>query len=206
MPRTAKAKADATQKETKTSARTEKKDRSSSGAKPQGRPPAYDWTAIRREYIRGDDRVTLESLSSDAEVHQGSETPRPSLSQLKRRSSAEDWLDLRTQFRAQVAARAQALDLETVEQVRMRQATLGKALQTLAVRGMGHVDPKDVGPHEIARLALVGTQIERQARGMEEFTVRIEDLNSPADLKKLTREQLSELLERRRRARGATQA
>lgn len=177
--------------------------RRSSGAKPQGRPPAYDWTAIRREYIRGDDRVTLESLSSDAEVHQSSETPRPSLSQLKRRSSAEDWLDLRTQFRAQVAARAQALDLETVEQVRMRQATLGKALQTLAVRGMGHVDPKDVGPQEIARLALVGTQIERQARGMEEFTVRIEDLSSPADLKKLTREQLLELKQRKQKARGA---
>lgn len=88
----------------------------------------------------------------------------------------------------------------------MRQATLGKALQTLAVRGMGHVDPKDVGPQEIARLALVGTQIERQARGMEEFTVRIEDLNSPADLKKLSREQLSELLERRRKARGPAQA
>ncbi|MDR6753436.1 hypothetical protein [Deinococcus soli (ex Cha et al. 2016)] len=180
-----------------------KKDRRSSGAKPQGRPPAYDWTAIRREYIRGDDRVTLESLSSDAEVHQGSQSPRPSLSQLKRRSGAEDWPDLRSQFRAQVAARAQALDLETVEQVRMRQATLGKALQTLAVRAIPHIDLTDVGPHEMARLALVGTQIERQARGMEEYTVRIEDLSSAADLKKLTRDELLELKQRRQKARGA---
>lgn len=187
-------------------AKPSKKPSRSSGAKPQGRPPAYDWTAIRREYIRGDDRVTLESLSSDAETPHGSQSQRPSLSQLKRRSGAEDWTDLRSQFRAQVAARAHALDLETVEQVRTRQATLGKALQTLAVRAIPHIDLKEVGPHEMARLALVGTQIERQARGMEEYTVRIEDLSSPADLKKLSREQLSELLERRRKARGPAQA
>lgn len=166
-------------------------------AKAQGRPPAYNWTAIRREYIRGDDRVTLDALSAE-----GRGSGAPSLSQVKRRSSAEDWADLRAQFRAQAAARAQQLDLETVEEVRARQAALGKTLQSLAAGAAAHIDLNEVGAAGVARLATAGAQLERQARGMEEVTVRVEDLRGPADLKALSEEQLMELLERRRRARG----
>lgn len=166
-----------------------------------GRPPAYNWTAIRREYIRGDDTVTLDALSAERRG-----TGAPSLSQVKRRSSAEDWADLRAQFRAQTAARAQQLDLETVEEVRARQASMGKALQSAALRGLKHVLPEELGAFGVARLATAGAQLERQARGMEEFTVRVEDLRGPADLKGLSTDQLQELLERRRRARGPHQA
>lgn len=173
----------------------------SSGAKPQGRPPAYNWTAIRREYIRGDDSVTLDALSAES---RGSGAP--SLSQLKRRSSAEDWPDLRAEFRAQTAARVQQLDLETTEEVRIRQAKIGKAMQTIATRGMAHLKPEELGAFGVARLAMAGAQLERQARGMEEYTVRVEDLRSPADLKGLSKDQLQELLERRRKARGPHQA
>ncbi|MFC4636980.1 hypothetical protein [Deinococcus hohokamensis] len=173
----------------------------SRGAKPQGRPPAYNWTAIRREYIRGDDGVTLDALSAES---RGSGYP--SLSQVKRRSSAEDWPDLRAQFRAQTAAKVQQLDLETTEEVRIRQAKIGKAMQTAAVRGLAHVKPEELGAFGVARLAMAGAQLERQARGMKEYTVRIEDLRSPADLKRLNKDQLQELLERRRKARGAHQA
>ncbi|GAA5513628.1 hypothetical protein Dcar01_02372 [Deinococcus carri] len=166
-----------------------------------GRPPAYNWTAIRREYIRGDDTVTLDALSAESRG-----IGWPSLSQVKRRSSDEDWTDLRAQFRAQAAAAARTLDLETVEEVRVRQAKIGKGMQTLAVRAMAHQNPQEMSPFELARLATAGAQLERQARGMEEFTVRVEDLRSPADLKNLSTDQLMELLERRRQARGAAKA
>ncbi|UQN05474.1 hypothetical protein [Deinococcus sp. QL22] len=51
--------------------------RSSTG----GRPAAYDWSAIRREYIRGDDTVTLASLAAKAGA--------PSARQLEHRSAVD---------------------------------------------------------------------------------------------------------------------
>ena len=163
-----------------------------------GRPTPHDWNAIRREYIRGDDALTLKALSDKPGY--------PSHDALKARSSREDWADLRAEFRHQVNTRMQQLDLETTEEVRIRQAKIGKAMQTAAVRGMAHLKAEELGAFAVARLATAGAQLERQARGMEEFTVRVEDLRSPADLKSLTNDQLLELLERRRRARGAAQA
>ncbi|GGJ65274.1 hypothetical protein [Deinococcus aquiradiocola] len=160
-----------------------------------GRPPKYDWSSIRREYIRGDERVTYLSLST--------KTGYPSHDVIKSRAAREDWTDLRAQFQHKVAAAAQNLDLETLEEVRNRQARIGKALQTTAVKGMAHLNPQELSAFEVARLAQVGSDLERKARGMEEFTVRVEDLRSPADLKNLTPEQLLEL---RARVKGRGQA
>lgn len=159
-----------------------------------GRPEKYDWSAIRREYIRGDEKVTYLSLSV--------KTGYPSHDVIKARAAREDWTDLRAQFQHKVVTQVQVLDLETVEEVRSRQARIGKALQTTAVKGMAHLKPQDMSPFEVARLAQVGSDLERKARGMEEFTVRVEDLRSPADLKNLTAEQLLEL-RARLKARGS---
>lgn len=178
--------------------KTTPRKRSSGARSAGGRPPKHDWSTIRREYIRGDDTVTLKTLSDKPGY--------PTHDALKARSSREDWADLRAEFRHRVDTRTRNLDLETVEEVRLRQAKIGKALQTAAVRGMAHLKPEELGAFGVARLATAGAQLERQARGMEEFTVRVEDLRSPADLKNLTTDQLMELLERRRRARGTAQA
>ena len=150
-----------------------------------GRPPKYDWSAIRREYIRGDEKVTYLSLSA--------KTGYPSHDVIKARAAREDWTDLRAEFQHKVATRAQTLDLETVEEVRNRQARIGKALQTSAIKGMAHLDHQKLSALDVARLAQTGADLERKARGMEEFTVRVEDLRSPADLKNLSAEQLLEL-------------
>lgn len=150
-----------------------------------GRPPKYDWSAIRREYIRGDEKVTYLSLSV--------KTGYPSHDVIKARAAREDWTDLRAEFQHKVVTRSQSLDLETVEEVRSRIARTGKAMQMTAVRGMAHLKPDQMTAMEVARLAQVGADLERKARGMEEFTVRVEDLRSPADLKNLSAEQLLEL-------------
>ncbi len=156
----------------------------------RGRPPAYDWKAILRMYRRGDDSVTLESLSRES---RGSGWP--SLAQLKRRSSEQDWPDLRAEFRYQDATRAQQLDLETIEDVRHRHVRSAKILQTIGLKGFAAINARaqELSPFEASRIYQLGIETERKARGMEEFTVRIEDLRSPEDLKKLTTDQLLEL-------------
>ncbi|WP_027459273.1 hypothetical protein [Deinococcus murrayi] len=182
-----------------TKPKTTPKSSGSGGARSAGgRPSKHNWSAIRREFIRGDDTVTLKTLSDKPGA--------PSYDAIKARSAREDWADLRAEFRHRVDTKVRALDLETVEEVRVRQAKLGKAMQTLSVRGMAHLKAEEMSPFEVARLATAGAQLERQARGMEEFTVRLEDLRSPADLKNLTSDQLLELLERRRQARGTAKA
>ena len=150
-----------------------------------GRPPKYDWSAIRREYLRGDDTVTYLSLSG--------KTDYPSHDVIKARAAREDWTELRAEFRHKVVTQAQALDLETLEEVRMRHVRGSKAMQTIALRGMANLDTKEMSAFEVARLYQLGTEAERKARGMEEFTVNIRDIESPADLLKLRPDQLMEL-------------
>lgn len=108
--------------------------KSSSGARSAGgRPPAYDWGAIRREYIRGDDTVTLASLAAIPGY--------PSERQLERRSGAEDWPDLRLQMRREVDGRLRALDLDMKTEVRRRHAEVGKDFLAMAAAGLqGHAD------------------------------------------------------------------
>lgn len=185
MPRTAKAKADATQKETKTSARTEKKDRSSSGAKPQGRPTTYNWSAIRREYIRGDDKVTLESLSH--------KTGYPTHGTLKNRAAAEDWTELRQSFRDQVMTQFQQVDRDLKVEVKTEHLKVAKAMLSIGVRGMAHLDPAKLEPIDVARFLTASTTLTRKTLGMEELNVRFGKLRSEDDLDKLSREELWQL-------------
>jgi len=163
-------------------------------AKPQGSAPKstgavarYDWAEIRRQYVRGNDTVTF--------VHLGTQSGNPSLSAIKKRAGAEKWADLRTEFRNQVGTKVRELDLETVEQVRMRHVNSARDLQDVAAKGLAALltRAESLSAFEVARLMQLGLEAERKARGMEEFTVKIEDLRSPADLKNLTPEQLLEL-------------
>jgi hypothetical protein len=155
--------------------------------KAAGAPPRYDWTEIRRQYVRGDDKVTFS--------HLGTQSGNPTLSAIKKRAGKEKWADLRTEFRNQVGTKVREMDLETVEQVRMRHVNSARDLQDLAAKGLTALllRAESLSAFEVARLMQLGLEAERKARGMEEFTVKIEDLRSPADLKSLTAEQLLEL-------------
>jgi hypothetical protein len=163
-----------------------------------GRPATHDWAEIRRQYVRGDDTVTF--------AHLGTQTGAPGLSAIKKRAGKEKWADLRAEFRNQVGTRVNQMDLETVEDVRLRHVGIARRLQASGEKALDGLGLADIGAFGVVRLLTAGMEAERKARGMEEFTVRIEDLRSPADLKNLSTDQLTELLERRRRARGAVQA
>lgn len=163
-----------------------KKKTSSSGAKPQtDRRVKHDWSAIRREYIRGDDTVTLASLTD----RDGA----PSERQLERRSGAEDWPELRLQMRREVDGRIRQLDLDMKTEVRVRQARLGKSFIHLAVRGLSHQKPELLEPVDIARFAKIGAELERKALGMEEVNIKIGRIKSPDDLDKHSEAELWQL-------------
>ncbi|UQN06303.1 hypothetical protein [Deinococcus sp. QL22] len=155
----------------------------SSGARSAGgRPTKYDWTALRREYIRGDDTITLASLAAIARA--------PSARQLERRCAAEDWADLRLQLRREVDGRLRAVDVDLKTEVRVRQAKIGKAFMTLAVRGMAHQDPSKMDAIDVARFAKIGAELERKALGMEELNVNLGRVKSPDDLDRLSEAEL----------------
>lgn len=157
--------------------------KSSSGARSaEDRRVKHDWSAIRREYIRGDDTVTLASLAA---------TPGyPSERQLERRSSAEDWPDLRLQMRREVDGKLRALDLDMKTEVRRRQLKVGTALITLGVRAMAHQDPEKMDTLDMSRVIKIGGELERKALGMDELNINFGRIKSPDDLDKFSEEEL----------------
>lgn len=153
-----------------------------------GAPPRYDWSDWRRRYIRGDDTTTLEALSAI--------TGAPSLDALKKRSRAEDWPGLRAELRHQTSTAQRAVDQDLLVEVKTRQARLGRALQTTAVKGLANLDTQKLEAVDVARFAKVGAELERKALGMDELTVRLDTLRSPDDLKQLSTEDLLRILGR----------
>ena len=147
-----------------------------------GRPATYDWNAIRRAYIRGEDDVTLEAL--------GAITGYPALDTLKKRAAREDWTDLRREFRHQIGTKIREIDADLKTEVRGRHAKVGKALITLGVRALAHQNPSTLEAVDAVRLLKIGTDIERKALGMEEINVRLGRIKSPEDFEKLSEAEL----------------
>lgn len=169
----------------KNPAPTNAKGKATSTRKPTGAPVRYDWSDLRRQYVRGDDAVTFK--------HLGTQTGNPTAGAIKKRAAQEKWSTLRAEFRTQVGTRVNQMDLETIEDVRLRHVGIALAFQTAGSLALSNLDLTGLSASEVVRLMQLGLEAERKARGMEEFTVRIEDLRSPADLKNLTPEQLLEL-------------
>ncbi|AFZ67084.1 hypothetical protein [Deinococcus peraridilitoris] len=155
----------------------------------RGPRPKYDWTEWRRKYYTGNQ--TLEELS----VEKGA----PGIDSLKRRSSEENWSKLREEFRHQVDTELRAIQKDVAVQVRDRVAKIGQAFQTVAVRGLSHLDPQKLEAVDIARFGKYGVEIELKARGLEESTVVLrasESLKKPSDLKNLSADELLVLLKK----------
>lgn len=162
--------------------KSEEKGGGSGARSAEGRPPKYDWSAIRREYIRGDDKVTLEALSHKSGY--------PALGSLKNRAAAESWSELRQEMRDQVMTGLAAADRDMKREVKERHLKISSALISMGVRGLAHLDPKQLDPIDVARFISSGTQLERKTLGMEEFTVKFGSIKSPDDLDKLSEAQL----------------
>lgn len=147
-----------------------------------GRAPKYDWSAIRREYIRGDEGVTFETL--------GHKTDYPTPGTIKNRGAREKWVDLRRDFRDQVMTKTLELDLDLKVEVRKRHQEAGQSFMELATAALQYQNPEALEPVDIARFAKIGAELERKALGMEEVNVRLGRIKSPDDLDKLSEAEL----------------
>lgn len=162
--------------------------------KKRGRPAQYDWDSIRREYFKGGDEVTYQSLS----VGIG----KPSYDRIKARAAAENWAGLRADFRHHVESKTREVQLEALSVVKARQCKMARLMQQIAMEAIEQIDPASISINAAIRLMVAGCEIERKALQMREYTVNLNDINSPEDLRKLTLEQLFELKQRRREALG----
>lgn len=179
----------------------------------------FDWDAIRLEFIRGGEDCTIRALSA--------KTGYPTESAMQKRSAAENWYALRKQFSAEVVKLTQQLEtklqaqtsLAAVTEVRERQSQGFIRLQKMALElaeeiySETELDPvtgetlrgkrwREAGLGTVRMLYSGAAQGERSVRGMEEYSVNLNDLTSPEDLKKLTTDQKFEVLQRMRKARG----
>ena len=144
---------------------------------PRRGAPQYDWSAIRREFIRGDDTLTLKALS-DKEGY-------PSHDALKARSSREVWAELRAEFRHQVDTKLRELDLDMKAEVRSTLGKLGQALISIGMKGAASITPEKLEPIDVARFVKIGADLRVKAAGMDEVKVRLGRIKSAADLENL---------------------
>ncbi len=96
--------------------------------KPSGRAAKHDWSAIRREYIRGDDNVTYKVLSQQEGA--------PHETTIEKKAAAEGWTELRLDFRREVDTKLRSVDVDLKTEVRKRHASMGKAMTNLGGQGL----------------------------------------------------------------------
>lgn len=158
------------------------KGKGSSTPAPRRGSPQHDWAALRREYIRGDDLLTLKAMS-DKEGY-------PTYDALKARSSREDWAELRAEFRHQVDTKLRELDLDMKTEVRSTLGKLGQALISIGMKGAATIKPETLEPIDVARFIKIGSDLKVKAAGMDEVKVRLGRIKSAADLEKLSDDDL----------------
>lgn len=149
---------------------------------PRRGAPQYDWAAIRREFIRGDDLLTLKALSD--------KNGYPTYTSLKGRSTREDWAGLREEFRRQVDTKLRELDLDMKTEVRSTLGKLGQALISIGMKGAATIQPDKLEPIDVARFVKIGADLKVKAAGMDEVKVRLGRIKSAADLEKLSDDDL----------------
>lgn len=151
-----------------------------------GRPPKYDWFALWQAYVFADTPVSYADLAAIKGA--------PSKRQIERVASDENWQGQREEFRRQVVGKIHDEHRQFQTEVRLMHAKFGKAVLSLAVRGLSYIKPEDLGAQGVYRLGKLGTEVQRKALGIEEVTVNFADLKTPDDLKRLPTEQLLALL------------
>lgn len=197
-----------------------------------GRPPSHDWDALRLRFIKGGDEFTIQVLSEQPGsptlqmlYNRSSAEGWLTLRQQFRQEVLKHTMHLESKLQAQVSMAA-------IEEVRERQAGQGIKLASAGMQLIDEImsekeqvfdfetrtysvviDPvtrkpkpgkrwQEAGLGTARMLVQTGGEIERKARGMEEYSVNLNDLNSPADLANYTPEQLMNLLTRLRKVKG----
>lgn len=113
---------------------------------PSGRAVKHDWSAIRREYIRGDDDVTYKVLSA----REGA----PHETTIEKRAASENWAALRLDFRREVDLKIRQVDVDLKTEVRRRHAGIGKGMTEIGERSLKAIGEKLIAQQDSSRKLL----------------------------------------------------
>jgi hypothetical protein len=155
----------------------------------------FNWEVWKDRFVRGGDDVTLITLSEFPDA--------PAYRTIKIRAAREGWTQARKDFRNQTKTRTREIVVDTLAQVKARQAELGKSFMALAVQALQAMpktseDLKKLKVRDIIALAQLGADLELRAMGIEIIDL---NLGSIGDVSKLTDAEIQSLRERIRRAR-----
>ena len=132
-----------------------------------------DWDYWRSMYVTGEDHVTLESLSKALNA--------PALDSLKKRSTAERWVEQRQQYRKSigtlthyglhqdctvVTADQRTRELLDAAEMVVRHVAHARALQELGMHKIRITDADKLTVKEAIELIKLGVEIERLSEGL----------------------------------------
>lgn len=129
----------------------------------------YDWDYWRHQYVAGDDSVTLEALAMRPNA--------PSLTSLKRRSTAESWPKQRNNFRLRkdTVVSSDPAAIQAVEKVRQlvdvaemitRQSQVAREFQELAAQWARQAEPSRLKGAEAIAMFRDAAKVEQLLAGL----------------------------------------
>jgi hypothetical protein len=139
----------------------------------------YDWTGIRDRYVTGDE--PLERIAEDPDM--------PAWNTLRKRSSAEGWVEQRDQYRHNVSTKTRERASTQAAEVRARHVRIARAVQAKGLEALRDLDPSKLTPYQLIRYIQAGADIERRAMNLDELNVN----TNAVDWNALTVEQLKRI-------------
>lgn len=162
------------------------------------RTPRHNWDAIRKDFIAGDNTVTLASLAKKFNI--------PNPVQVRNQASKEDWKKQRQVYREKKQLKGLVVKHDVMEERKIfervesteaklanlidtaeiitRHLQIGKLLQSKSVKAIKAMDEEKLKPNEIANFVKLSADLEKGAIAMLEGSVDLDSL-SKEELEKL---------------------
>jgi len=127
---------------------------------------AAPWDRQTGEGARAWEQFQLyRDLGPSRSLRQVAETLGKSMSQISKISAQQQWTDRVQAWDREQDRLAQQAQIDAIREMRREHALLGKALRTKATNALRQFPTEEIKAADIARLAEVGTRMERIAHG-----------------------------------------
>lgn len=160
--------------------------------------PRYNWETLTKEYVTGNDELTLEAMSKKEGY--------PSIQSLLNKSAKEHWTEQRKIYRQKESQRKKlhdnlaAIDNDIGQYVKQTEAVVSQLVDEVetitrhlnvvrlmlvkGVEGIKAIDPKTLKPMESLSLTKTALELERLTNGLATEKIDIENV-SDEELEKL---------------------
>jgi len=136
----------------------------------------FDWAFIAEAYITGDDEVTFEYMREVLLPQSLPPEKIPAVSTMRKHSMLKNWVAQRYEYRNRVSTVAREKAVQKEADIWVKRLRIGQWLQKhTAARLKEAFDAGEVTPQLAMNLLRLGLEIEAQATGMPDRTVRIEE-------------------------------